>query len=89
MRKLKINDCISNIPKAELKYYLDKGYTFKHAHAPAPGQKILKDTAHSYPYRFKSIYGNDNLSGAWVGHDWIVIKLPKAMISFKRLLQCN
>jgi len=87
MQTLKIDEQLNNPTRDELKYYLDKGYIFRPTHTTK--QTILKDTSYSYSYRFNHQRGSDSMSGAWIGSDWIVVKSPTKLISFKKIIQCN
>lgn len=85
MQKLKLGDKLFNANKVELKYYLDKNYTFVLLNYPS--QTIYKDTSYDYPYRFKTTAHNEDIAGCWNGYDYVVTKCPPSL-NLTKVIQC-
>ena len=87
MKQLKLNDKLLKASKATLKNYLDKGYHFKVSNHLS--QSVYKDTAHTYPYRFKMRgYISEDIQGCWNEVNYIVTKIPHLRLNFTKLIQC-
>ncbi len=87
-KKLKLGNTIYTKQEI-LQYYLDKGYIFT---SIDNRYKVLKDIKYNHPYRFvygKNILENEKLTSVWNGYNLKVYELPKTLISFKELIQCN